>query len=763
MNLVKCLHKQFLAGCLVFVSAPLYAQQQPAATPQPLNQAASSTPAQTRLITPERIVAQNLLKAGWLRQLHWSSDSTHFAYIQSSVPPPPSEHRTTQTRKTTEIWSVDPATGHRSLLVSNAQLGSALGTEKKRGPADKDEVAAPPQLIDYAWAPGNQALLLTTTVSLAWIDLVTGHPRTLVSGTEELSDARLSPDGRHVSFLRDHALWLASTSDNAPARRLSPAGSEDLREGEPDWSYRHELDLQTAYWWSPDSSRIAYLEFDDHATNKYILRSSEGRESAIPYPLPGTPLPVVRVFVQPIGGGPRKAIDIRGSSTGYLPRVDWMPDSQHVAIEHLSRGQKNLDLFIVNATTGQSRIAISEKDDYWLNLNEGPRFLADGHRFLWTSERSGYRHLYLYDIDGRQPAQLTHGKWEVTALDGVDDAAGAVYFTATEESPLTRNVYRVGLDGAGFSRITQEKGTHTPLFSPNAHLLVDTYSNQATPPVHILLRADGSQIAAIGENAKPESSADLPPVEFLTVKTHMGTELNALMIRPPDFDPARKYPAIVYIDGAPRRQVVRDAWGGDTFLWLRMMAQKGYVIFAQDSQGSGGRGHLFEEPLHLRLSSQEMADQRDGTRYLRSLPYVDPARVGIYGWGYGGYLVLHAMLDLPIPYKAGFAGAPITDWNLYNAVFAERYLDDPIRNQDGYLDSTPVENAKNLKGSLLIAQGMMDEEVHVENTEILLNEFLETGKYPSLMFMPDRGHSFDDPEAQLTLYRTTMEFFLKNL
>ncbi len=765
MNLVKCLRKQFFVGYLAFASVPIYAQQRPATAPQPPSEAASTTPSQTQLLTPERIVAQSLLKAGRLRQLHWSSDSTHLACIQSSAPPPPSEHRATQTPKTTEIWSIDPATGHRSLLVSNAQLESALGTEKKRGPEDKDEVVAPPQLIDYVWAPDNQALLLITPVSLAWIDLTTGHARTLVSGAEELSDARLSPDGRHVSFLRDHALWLANTAGTAPARRLSPAGFEDLREGEPDWSYRHELDLQTAYWWSPDSSRIAYLEFDNHATSKYILRSSEGRENTISYPLPGTPLPVVHAFVQSISGGVRKAIDIGGSSNGYIPRVDWLPDSQHVAVEHLSRSQKNLDLLIASATNGQSRIALSEKDDYWINLKEGPRFLADGHRFLWTSERSGYRHLYLYDINGHQLAQLTTGKWEVTALDAVDDAAGAVYLTATEESPLTRNVYRVGLDGAGFSRITQEKGTHIPLFSPNAHLLVDTYSNQATPPAHSLLHTDGSLIAAIGENAPASSTAltDLPPIEFLTVKTHMGMDLNAFMIRPPGFDPARKYPAIIYIDGGPRGQIVRDAWGGDTYLWLRMMAQKGYLIYAQDGQGTGGRGHVFEEPLHLRLSSQEMVDQRDGVRYLRSLPYVDPARVGIYGWGYGGYLVLHAMLDLPVPYKAGFAGAPITDWNLYNAVFAERYLDDPIRNQDGYLDSTPVENAKNLKGQLLIAQGMMDEEVHVENTEILLNEFLETGKYPSLMLVPDRGHSFDDPQAKLGLYRTTMQFFLKSL
>ena len=272
------------------------------------------------------------------------------------------------------------------------------------------------------------------------------------------------------------------------------------------------------------------------------------------------------------------------------------------------------------------------------------------------------------------------------------------------------------------------------------------------------------RLAAINEDSVPALAAyKLPPVEFLSVKTHMGADLNALTIRPPDFDPARKYPVIVYIGGGPGEQVIRDNWGGDTFLWLRMMAQKGYLIYAQDGHGAAGRGHLFEEPLHLRFSSQEMADQRDGVRYLHSLPYVDPARIGICGWGYGGFLVLHAMLDLPIAYKAGFAGAPVTDWRLYDAVFAERYLEDPVRNQDGYLSSSPVENAKNLKGALLIALGTADERIHIENTLILLKEFLETAKYPSVIFLPDQGHDLDDREAKLVLYRSMMEFFLKNL
>jgi len=710
---------------------------------------------QNQSLTPERIFSQPNLNGELLRHLHWRSDGTQLAWIQSSPPSTPSKP------PISEIWSLDTATAHPNLLASTAQLTTALASTIPAHKArDDDHPGAAPGLSDYAWSPDGHALLLITPGSLVWLDLQNGHTRILVKA-EELSDAQISPDGRYVSFIRDHTLWLGATATGV-TRRFTPVGSADLREGEPDWPYRNELGLKAAYWWSPDSSRIAYLETDDHRTGKYNLRSADGQERAIAYPLPGTTLPVVHLFVQSLNGGERRAIDL--GRADYLPRVNWTPDAHRLGIERLSRDQKTLDLVLADPATGTSRPILSDKDSYWINIADGPHFLRDSKRFVWSSERTGYRHLYLYDIEGHKLAQLTSGDWEVTSLNAVDESAGRVYFTSTKQSPLERQVDRVNLDGSGLIAITQEKGNHDAAFSANAQFFVDTFSTAALPPRQAVLHADGTQLATINENAVPTLAAyKLPPVEFLTVKTHMGAALNALMIRPPDFEASRKYPAIVYIAGGPGEQVVRDKWGGDTFLWLRMMAQKGYVIYAQDGAGTAGRGHFFEEPLHLRLSSLEMADQRDGVRYLRSLPYIDPARVGIYGWGYGGFLVLHAMLDKPIAYKAGIAGAPVSDWRLYDAVFSERYLEDPVRNQDGYLDSTPIENAKNLTGSLLIVQGMTDEKFHIENSLALLNEFLETSKYPSVMFIPDRGHDFQDREAQLALYRAMTDFFLKNL
>ncbi|MBV8115200.1 MAG: DPP IV N-terminal domain-containing protein [Silvibacterium sp.] len=703
-----------------------------------------------------------------LQQVHWNPSGMRVAWLQTS---PKSADPRSHGSPVAEIEVIDVSNAQRSVLVSGDKIRAALeaAAPPRHTEDDRRHPAPPPQLTGFAWA-GDRALLLITPTSLVWLELDSGRTRVLVSGADAITDASPSPDGRFAGFIRDHALWLTSAS-TGETRRLTPAGSNELCEGEPDWPYRNDLGLDRAYWWSPDSSKIAYLETDDRATGKYRLRFADGHESAMVYPLPGSALPVVRLYVQAVSGGQRRAID--SGNAVYLPRVSWTPDSSHLAVERLDRSQKVLDLLLADPASGRSRAILTDKNPYWINLDDGPHFLRDSSRFVWSTERSGYRHLYLYDTTGRELAQLTSGEWEVTAVDAVyegsGDASGLVYFTAARQSPaglpgIERQVNQVALDGSGLKAVTGQPGTHEAVFSPSAQFFVDTFSTAAAPPRRALLRADGSEVAAINENPAPALAGyKLPAVEFLTVTMHMGSKVNAIMIRPPDFDPSRKYPVIVYVAGGPGEQVVRDMWGGDTFLWLRMMAQKGYVIYAQDGHGTAGRGHVFDEPVHLRFSSQEMSDQRDAVFYLLSLPYVDASRVGIYGWGYGGFLALHGMLDLPIAYKAGIAGAPITDWRLYDAVFAERYLEDPVRNQDGYLNSMPIENAKNLRGPLLIVQGTTDERVHIENSLELLNELLETAKYPSVMFVPDRGNVFEDHEARLALYRAMTEFFVRNL
>ena len=710
-------------------------------------------------LTIERIAEERERDKAIPTNLAWSPSGKILSFIRRTPRPGKAADRS----PATEVWSADTKTGGQKLLVSDSEITATFGPDRPHGSTGHDEVDTSKQLQEYAWAPGGHALLLATSAELAWFDLDARSSRPLVTERTDLSNPQISPDGRFVSFIEGHTLWLADAATGA-AHAFALAGSSDLREGEPDWVYLHELGLHSAYWWSPDSSSIAGIETDDHTVNKYLLRTSDGDEHSIAYPKPGEAIPTIRLFVKAVSGRKALQIDLGSDANIYIPRVQWLPDGKHLAIERLSRNQKTLDLLLADGATGKVRTILTEKDAYWINLSNGLHFLKDSRRFLWSSERSGYRHLYLYDLSGREPVQLTRGDWEFTSLIGVDETAGTVYFTATEASTLERQLYRVNLDGSAFTRITQQKGTHNPVLSPSGDVLVDTWSNHTTPPCRELLRTDGSRIAALSGQQTAEPAANqLGTIEFLTVKTHLGTEMNASMIKPPDFNAERKYPVILYVGGGPGEQIVRDAWGGDISLWFALMAQSGYVVIAVDNRGSAGRGHLFEEPVHLRLSAAEMADLRDAVLYLHSQPWVDKTRIGICGWAYGGFLALHGMLDRPLLFKAGFAGSPITDWHLYDAVFAERYLEDPKRNQDGWLNSSPLENAKNLSAPLLLAQATLDETIHQENSLMLLDELLDKGKYADILLFPDRGDLFEDRGARLILFQRLTDFFVKNL
>jgi dipeptidyl-peptidase-4 len=658
---------------------------------------------------------------------------------------------------------MDATTGNRSLLISAEKLGTFLPA-----PPNKSQAASADRdaLLQYHWAPGGDALLLEVPHSLAWFDLKSQTARMLVSGKEDLGDAKISPNGKYVSFVRNFNLWLVTTADGKE-RALTTGGSEKVRKGELDWVYPEELSIFTGYWWAPDSSAIAYLEMDEQKVPQFPLvdfESFTGKAELQRYPVPGGANPGVRVLVAPVAGGEARPMDTGAETDMYIPRVNWLPDSKQLAIQRLNRAQTILDVLLSDTKTGKSATILSEKDAYWINVSDDLRFLKDGKRFLWSSERSGYRHLYLYDFSGKQPLQLTEGDWEVSHVDAIDEAKGVVYFTATEKSPLERHLYRVSLDGSGFTRITRDDGTHHVNFAPNAAIYINTYSNANTPPRQDLYRSDGEKLTTLNENKIAElDEYKLSPIEFLTIKSHDGMSLNCSMIKPPNFDPAKKYPVLVYTYGGPRVQVVVNAWTGSLFLWHQLMAQKGYIIFSLDNRGSVGRGHLFEEPVHYRFGAQELSDQRDGVQWLKGQTYVDGQRIGIWGWGYGGHMTLHAMFEAPQIFKVGFAGGPVTDWHFYDTIYTERYIGLLPMYEDSYRESSAIENANGLIGKLLIAHVVADGHVHYSNTLALTNDLIGAGKYVEVMAFPGRGHGISDPPAQRLLWSRVTKFFLDNL
>ncbi len=706
-------------------------------------------------LTVDRIYSQPSLSGHLTRGLAWSPDGKQLTFFD--------ETGASKTAKL-ELWIMDASTGERQVLIPGENLAAILPAERSN--RSQATGLGRRAVSEYEWAPDKSALLFIGAKALAWYDLKTKTARTLVSGDDAIADAKISPDSRSVSFVRNHNLFVVSAA-GGDARALTHGGTEAIRKGELDWVYPEELGISTAYWWSPDSKWIAFLEMDERKVSQYPLVNFESFEGAAEmerYPVAGGANPVVHVYVTAASGGAARLMDTGAEADQYIPRVNWLNDSRHVAIQRLNRAQTQLDLLIADAASGKSRVALSEKDAYWINVSDDLRFLKDGKRFLWSSERSGYRHLYLYDLQGAQLAQLTSGEWEVSAVEAVDEAAGAVYFTATEKSPLERQLYKAGLDGSGFTRVTKADGTHAPVFSPDATAFVDTFSDAMTPPRQDLCRADGTRIVAINENHVPElDSYRLSPVQFLSVRSHDGVQLNAMMIKPPDFQADRKYPVLVYTYGGPHAQVVRNAWGGATFLWHQLMAQKGFIIFALDNRGSAGRGHLFEEPIHFRFGAQELSDQRDGVTWLKSQPYVDSSRIGIWGWSYGGHMTLHAMFEDPEDFKAGFAGGPVTDWRYYDSIYTERYLGLLPQHAHSYEDSSPIENAARLTGKLLIAHGTGDDNVHFANTLGLVDDLIEAGKYVEVMPFPGRGHGVSDPAARRVLMTHVTQFFIENL
>lgn len=717
--------------------------------------AARGQAAAGKVLTVERIYSQPSLSGRLTRGLAWTPDGKQLSYFEA---------KGVGKETKTELWEMDASSGQRRMLIAAEKLETVLPIDSFKPTQATGLGRRAPS--EYQWAPNGEGILFQSPTALAWFDLKSQTARTLVSGRAAIADPKISPDARWASFVRDHNLWVVALADGRE-RAVTQGGTEEIRKGELDWVYPEELEIKTAYWWAPDSSAIAYLEMDERKVSQYPLvdfSSPSGEAEMERYPVAGGANPGVRVFVVSLSGGESRAMDTGVETDIYIPRVNWLTDSKRLAIQRLNRAQNQLDLLIADGATGKARVALTEKDPYWINISDDLYFLKDGKRFLWSSERSGYRHLYLYDLDGKQLVQLTRGDWEVTSLDGLDEARGLVYFTATAKSPLERQVYTVHLDGSEKTQITFGDGTHGANVPAGAGAILDTYSNAMTPPRQELLRTDGKKIATLNENKVTElADYHLSPPETLTVKSRDGVALNAAMIKPPDFDAQKKYPVLVFTYGGPHAQMVRNMWGGANFLWHELMTQRGYIIFLLDNRGSAGRGHAFETPLHFRLGKQELEDQRDGVAWLKSLPYVDGNRVGIWGWSYGGHMTLHAMFEAGDDFRAGFAGGPVTDWRYYDSIYTERYLGLPQQNEEGYRDSSPVKYAGQFKGKLLIAHGTGDDNVHYANTLSVINALIDAGKYVEVLAFPGRGHGVSDSAARMVLMKRVTQFFLDNL
>ena len=673
----------------------------------------------------------------------WAPDGKHFAYFQGG-----------------EVRLYDVAAKSEKALLSIA-------------PLEKAAVPVPePPWFDWRnrqvsednlqWSQSGKQLLLSVKGDLFLFSLATGSWEQLTATPEAERDPKLSGDGARVAFRRGHDLYTLEIASKQ-LTRLTDDGSATLLNGELDWVYPEELDLSTAYWWAPDSKRIAYMQFDIAREFMYPQVALGGlRAVAEPqrYPQAGTPNAEVRVGVVPAAGGVTRWMDLGDTRSFLISRVHWTPDSTRLAIERLNRVQNQLDLLLADAATGTARAILSESDPYWINQNDLFRFLEDG-QFIWGSERDGFRHLYLYSLDGKQRKRITEGNWEVTEIAGVDEAGQRIYYVSTEASPLERQLYSVKLNGKDRARVSQGAGTHEISMSPAAEYYLDDFSSLTEPPRTTVHSIGGDERAVFRyADRKLIDNYVIQPREIVTFKAHDGTELYGRIIKPANFRAGEKYPAVVMVYGGPGVQTVRNAWEGAD--WAQVLAARGFAVWEMDNRGSSGRGHAFETPLYRRFGKTELADQLEGVRYLLAQGFVDPARLGIYGWSYGGFMTLYSLLNAPDVFRAGIAGAPVTNLRNYDTIYTERYLGLPAENAEGYRASSPVEYAAKLKAKLLIVHNLEDDNVLFQNTLQMADALEQAGKVFHMLIYPQKSHGVSGQYHRQLLEETT-DFFEKNL
>jgi len=635
----------------------------------------------------------------------------------------------------------------------------------------KDDARRLANQTSYQPNPAETGVLINFANDLFYYEFGGDRAIRLTSNPDEEVGEGFSPDGRMVSFVRGNNLYVEDLSMQRRERALTSDGSPKILNGRLDWVYQEELYGRGnfgAYWWSPDSTRIAFLRIDENPVPEFPVVDHIPLHQTLeltPYPKAGDPNPTVKLgMVNAVGGEVHWADTYKYPAEDLLiVRVGWFPDGKKVWYQAQNREQTFLELNSANPADGKSATLFRETSKAWVEVvDEGLRWLKDGS-FLWLSSRDGWQHIYHYGADGKLAKQITKGDWDVRSLDEVDEGKGIIYFTGSEHSYIANDAYSIKLDGSGMNRVTTTEGNHRAAFNSNASHFIDVWNDVNTPTQVRLYDTAGKLVRIIDENKVDAlKQYKLGKTELLTVKTRDGFTMEAMMIKPPDFDPAKKYPVWSYTYGGPQSQSVRNAWGGPRYMWHQMLAQKGYIVWIVDNRSASNKGVQSAWPVYKNLGELELRDLEDGFAWLKTQPYVDGSRIGIWGWSYGGYMTSYALTHSQT-FKIGIAGGTVADWRHYDTIYTERLMQTPQHNPEGYKKSSPVHLAKDLHGKLLLIHGAIDDNVHMANTIQFLYELQKSGKQVQLMVYPKSRHGITDPALVKHWYQMMTDFVLANL
>ena len=669
------------------------------------------------------------------------------------------------------IESYNPDNGRRRDVV-NAEKVIAAFTAQFESEEPIEELGWP-----NAFGPEGRWAVYEKSDDIVLLDLRSSEITVVAATDAEEKSARFSPDGQWLAFVRDNDLYTWNLSEETE-KRLTTGGSETLLNGTVSWVYWEELlgRVDQGYFWSPDSTSIAYLQTDDSGVG---LMHYVDFEPNLPklikqrHPKPGEANPRVRAGVVTLEDATTTWIDLGSYPYEYLARVKWLPDSKRIAVQTLDRPQTALDMFIADAKTGNTKHVMRETNDGWVNVHDDLYFLDNGN-IIWQSERDGFAHLYQIDANGDLVNQITKGEWALRPSGGaagmdqsvafISDDQRHVYFTALEKASTERHLYRINVDGSEMRRLTAEDGAHQIWFRPDGQYYLDASSALDTPPSLTLHRPNGDLQSIVTASAEEiPQRFDFQPWEMLTVNARDGFAMPAMMLKPRFFDPDKKYPAVVYVYGGPSAPTVVNAWGGSArSLYHQLLADQDVVVFYVDNRSAAGKSKTDANTIVRQLYGPvELNDLLDGIKWLKSQRYIDAEQIGIWGWSGGGAMTLQAMTSSE-EFAAGVAVAPVSDWHYYDTIYTERYMKRPQDNEEGYETTSHAKRGANVHGRLLLVHGTYDDNVHPQNSWSFADEMIEAGITLDMMIYPMRKHGIADDAAQMHVYKTMYEFWERN-
>lgn len=705
---------------------------------------------QKKKFTVEEIFTNRNFYGSSLSQVKWFDGGKKFSFTKFDA-----------ATKSIALFEHDLKTGTENKIVSGSEL-------------KLEETNKPFMISNYEWLPDNKNILFTGVLPARKIksggafylyNKETKEFSVLADSEEEQININFSPDGKKAAFVRGNNIFLIDLKTKVETQ-LTFDGSEVILNGHFDWVYEEEFHIINGIEWSPDSKRIAFWRLDQSNVPEIKIAKWDSlylNELSMRYPKAGANNSLVKIGVADVQTKKVKWMDIGEETDIYIPRIKFTNNPEVLSIQRLNRLQNKLDLLFADVKTGKSKIVLTDTDPCWIDISDDLYFFQNEDKFIWTSEKDGYKHIYLYNNSGTLVRQLTTGKWEVDAVTGIDEENKTVYFTSNAAGIQYLNFHSVSLSG-GIKKLSKENGYNAIMLSPDNKYFIERYST-ANSLTSTRVYTTGGEIVRelITSDMTVFDQYELSPVEYFSFNTSDGVELNGSIIKPAEFDESKEYPVLIYNYSGPGSQSVLDRWSGPNGLWHQMLAQHGYIIVAVDTRGTGGRGKDFKNLMYKNLGHWEVNDHVEAVNYLSTLPYVDPERIGIWGWSYGGYVSALALMKAADVFKAAISVAPVIHWKFYDSIYTERFMSLPHLNPEGYENSAVLNYTDKLKGKLLLVHGTADDNVHFQNSVKLVKKLIAENKQFETMYYPEKDHGIYGGMTRVHLFNMMTNFLLNNL